>query len=82
MTPSKLMAAAMDKKSVTGFHVYSQCVGSPKRHMSAAFLIGMPFRVVMSALPRIKIYKPVDKRNRKAAILEPASTSLTEISTR
>jgi hypothetical protein len=60
MTANKLMVAVMDKKCVTGFHTASLFVGKP-HPMPAAFLVGMPFRLVMNVLPRLKIYKPKRK---------------------
>lgn len=54
MKPSTLISLASSGKCVTGFHTTGTAV---RHHMPAAFLAGMPFRLVMSVLPRIKQYK-------------------------
>jgi hypothetical protein len=63
MKPAALMKAALDRKSVTGFHT------SIESRIPAAFLIGMPFFLVMKVMPRLKIYHPKKQtKNRTAKI--------------
>lgn len=50
MKPHELIEAARDGKCVTGFHSF----GGDR--MPAAFVASMQFRVVMNALPHLKIY--------------------------
>lgn len=53
MTAKQLMKAALDCKSVTGFHL-----GGIPKPMPAAFIVSMQFGTVTRILPRLKIYKP------------------------
>ncbi len=54
MKPDQLLAAALARKSVTGF-------GLSRNPMPAAFLASMQFTVVMRVLPRLKLYRPKPK---------------------
>lgn len=66
MTLSQFMCAVKDRKSVTGFHTR----GLTGQHMPAAFIASMQFTRVIEALPRLKIYEPVGRKNRPWRILE------------
>ncbi len=67
MTADELIDAANSRRSVTGFHWHTD------KPMPAAFLIGMPFRLVMRALPRLKVYvKPHKWREPRALLPERA----------
>lgn len=56
MTPAQLIKAALQHKSVTGFHLDGTI-----RPMPAAFIVSMQFRLVMLVAPRLKIYHPKKK---------------------
>lgn len=60
MKPKKLIQLAAERKCVTGFHASGAIV--QRHHMPAAFLVSMPFRLVMSVTPRLKLYKPKTTR--------------------
>jgi hypothetical protein len=55
MTPSALIKASLRRQSVTGYGVPGNGI------RPAAFMVGLPFRVVMNALPMMKLYKPKKK---------------------
>lgn len=58
MTAKKLMAAALEKKSVIG----SNHLGCGHRPTPAAFVVSMPFVYVCNHLSQLTIYKP--KKNK------------------
>lgn len=55
MKPTQLIKAVMDGKCVSGF------IATGTDRMPAAFLVNMQFRIVMRALPRLRIYRPQSK---------------------
>lgn len=57
MTPAQLLKAVENRQCVTG-------LASP-RHMPAAFLVSMQFRLVMQFMPDLKIYKPKKRKKEK-----------------
>jgi len=65
MTPQQLMTAALDRRSVVGFHWN---IENSERPMPAAFLIGMPFSVVMRRIGDMKLYE-------KRKVIRSASTN-------
>ena len=51
MTLDELAQAALDRRSVVGFHAHKD------KPMPAAFVIGMTGRVLHRALPNLKLYE-------------------------
>ncbi len=57
MTSKALIMAALRRQCVTGF------IATGTDRMPAAFVVSMQFRIVMHALPRMKIYKPKKRKS-------------------
>lgn len=55
MTANQLLRACNDRKAIVGFHTF-------RSRIPAAFIVSMPFRIVMNRLPVMRIYKSKQKK--------------------